>query len=81
MTQPELNFKPTLPKIGTVEHKLLRILQTCGSWITQADIRDYFGRTEKGVNSIGRFIRFLREHNYNIEKRHRKDNCWEYKLK
>jgi hypothetical protein len=50
-------------------------------WLTLADIRDCFDRTEQGSQSCDRYLRFLRADGYKIEKRRRENsNCWEYKL-
>ncbi len=70
---------PVISK-NTVKTKVLAILRG-GGWLTLADIRDCFDRTEQGSQSCDRYLRFLRADGYTIEKRRREHgNCWEYKL-
>ena len=76
MVQQELRFSEHK---RTVKDKILEIFKS-GKWVTYADIRDRFDRTEKGINSLDRYKRFLTAEGYNIIKRRRSDNCWEYKL-
>jgi len=66
-------------KENSVKYKLLKIFEE-NDFLTYADIRDYFDRNGKGINSIDRFKRFLQDDGFVIIKRHRNENCYEYKL-
>jgi len=66
-------------KAGSVKAKLLKIFEQ-NDFLTYADIRDYFDREGRGVNSVDRFKRFLEADGFVIIKRHRSNNCYEYKL-
>jgi hypothetical protein len=66
-------------KVG-VKEKVFDIMKS-GKWLTLAYIRGCFYDTEKGSQSVDRWIRFLKIE-YTIEKR-KKENClntWEYRL-
>ena len=70
-------------KEETVKEKILNIfLKNTHRYISYVEIRDYFGRTEKGVNAIDRFKRFLVADGHKIIKRKRENapNTYEYKL-